>query len=71
MKGQDALHTVDQVAGGRADDISRLGDSRNNRSIGSQWNSRVSQIDEYMDQLMKEIPESEWGNVHPNIKLTV
>lgn len=36
VSGKDALHTIDWVAGGDGK-ISGMGDSRINRSIGSQW----------------------------------
>jgi len=39
MAGKDATHTLDLVAGGDGD-ISGMGDSSTNRSIGSQWKTR-------------------------------
>ena len=37
MNGQAALHNPDQVAGGDPNKVSRMGNSRVNSSIGSQW----------------------------------
>jgi hypothetical protein len=37
MRGQSALHNPDGVAGGKVDDITGMGDSGVNSSIGSQW----------------------------------
>ena len=39
VKGKDATHTLDWVAGGDGE-ISGMGDSKTNRSIGSQWSKR-------------------------------
>jgi len=42
----DATHVIDMVAGGNPSTISGLGNSRVNRSIGSQWRGRrVQQLD--------------------------
>lgn len=49
-KGKSALHGPDQIAGGRADNITGLGDSRINSSIGSQWRSRVLMLDAYISE---------------------
>ena len=57
-KGKSALHGPDQIVGGRADNISGLGDSRINSSIGSQWKSRVSDLDSYIDSKATSLPGS-------------
>ena len=57
-KGKAALHGPDQIAGGRADNISGLGDSRINSSIGSQWKSKVSDLDSYIDSKAATLPGS-------------
>ena len=66
-----ALHDPDQIAGGYADRITGMGDTRVNSSIGSQWRSRISSVDEAVDNYIKanNIPKSEWGNIHLNVKL--
>ena len=43
---QAALHDPDQVAGGRADRVTGLGDARVNSSIGAQWPKRIKTIDQ-------------------------
>ena len=40
MAGQRALHSPDQVAGGEHDDLTGMGTTRVNSSIGSNWGSR-------------------------------
>ena len=45
LGNQAALHRLDGIAGGNVADISGVGDSRINSSLGSQWRSRVSDID--------------------------
>ena len=40
MKGKDALHNPDGIAGGTAEGVSRMGDREVNRSIGSQWRGK-------------------------------
>ena len=45
LGNQAALHRLDGIAGGDVTDISGVGDSRINSSLGSQWRSRVSDID--------------------------
>lgn len=44
MDDLDATHALDMIAGGDPSKISGLGDSSINRSIGSQWKSRVSAL---------------------------
>nr|WP_321236367.1 DUF4157 domain-containing protein [uncultured Psychroserpens sp.] len=45
MKGKAVLHDPDQVAGGKAEvEDGRLGDSRINSSIGSQWRTRIDDV---------------------------
>ncbi len=51
MKGQAALHNPDGVAGGKVDQITDMGDSRVNSSIGSQWkNGRAESIERQIKQ---------------------
>ena len=50
METQAALHDPDQVAGGRADTITGLGDARVNSSIGAQWPKRIKAIDRHIRQ---------------------
>ena len=57
-KGKAALHGPDQIVGGRADNISGLGDSTINSSIGSQWKSRVGTLDNYINEKAVTLPGS-------------
>ena len=42
IKTQAALHSPDQIAGGKADAITGLGNKKVNSSIGSQWGKKTS-----------------------------
>ena len=57
-KGKAALHGPDQIIGGRADNITGLGDSNINSSIGSQWKSRVGTLDNYINEKAATLPGS-------------
>lgn len=59
----DATHTLDIVAGGDPNDISGLADRSANRSLGSQWRTRVDKLDEALAR------QASAGNIKPNIKL--
>lgn len=51
MKGKAALHNPDGVAGGKVDQITGMGDSKVNSSIGSQWgNGRAESIENQIKQ---------------------
>ncbi|WP_227989409.1 polymorphic toxin type 15 domain-containing protein [Streptococcus ruminantium] len=66
---QDALHDPDQVAGGYADRVVGVGDSGVNRSIGSQWQSRIVIVDDVIDRLVRTTPYENLENIYLNIKL--
>ena len=71
MKGQAALHNPDGVAGGKVDQITDMGDSRVNSSIGSQWkNGRAESIERQIKQsygippkIIADIPDDAIMNV--------
>ena len=46
IKTQAALHDPDMIAGGYATKITGMGDTRINSSLGSQWRSRISEMDQ-------------------------
>lgn len=71
ISGKAALHDPDQIAGGYADRITGMRDTRVNSSIGSQWRSRIGSVDEAVDNYIKanNIPKSDWGNIYLNVKL--
>ena len=69
MKTQDALHNPDQIAGGKPNDISGMGDKEVNRSIGGQWKARVSQLEKGINDFAKGKSQSELANTKLNVKL--
>ena len=62
----DATHAVDIIAGGDASNISGLGDSTANRSIGSQWpkGDKLKQLDSAIDKAVKS---GQPMNVHMHV----
>ena len=77
LKGMAALHGTDQIAGGRADNITGLGDAGINSSIGSQWKGRVNILDDYVDtkisNYIKTNPSNPdgWKNLHLDVELSI
>ncbi|WP_192814942.1 polymorphic toxin type 15 domain-containing protein [Treponema pedis] len=71
LKGKSALHNPDGIAGGRADQISGMGDSRVNSSIGSQWqHGRADAIENQIKQqygippkTVDDIPATDMMNI--------
>ncbi|WP_454111897.1 polymorphic toxin type 15 domain-containing protein [Microbacterium aurum] len=57
---QAATHRLDGIAGGNMTDISGVGDARVNSSLGSQWRSRVGDIDRAV---------IDYVNAHPGVDL--
>ena len=45
MKGKAALHNPDGIAGGNVNQITAMGDSKVNSSLGSQWKNRGKSIE--------------------------
>lgn len=72
MRGQAALHNPDGVAGGDIDQISGMGDSRVNSSIGAQWGKgRAASIESQIKQhygippkTISDIPDNAMMNVN-------
>ena len=69
MKGQAALHRLDGIAGGNVTDISRVGDTRINSSLGSQWKNRVGDIDQAVIDFMHANPGVDLDNTFINVVL--
>ena len=69
LKGQDAIHELDQAAGGNPEDVQGFGDSGVNRSIGVQWKGNVPKLAEAIDQYAKEHPQEDLSKVKMNVKL--
>ena len=69
MDTQAALHNPDQIAGGNALNIGRMGDKAINSSIGSQWKYRIDVVDEQIQAMAKNMTDSERKNTYLNVKL--
>ncbi len=69
VTGMDILHGPDQVGGGRADRFDGLGDSGVNRSIGSQWQHRVRDLDTEVSNVTLDIDPSLLPHIHMNVQL--
>lgn len=69
LSSQAALHRLDGIAGGNVTDISGVGDSRINSSLGSQWRSRVGDIDNAIIDFVRNNPGVDLNNVNINVVL--
>ncbi|WP_299315307.1 polymorphic toxin type 15 domain-containing protein [uncultured Aquimarina sp.] len=70
MSNKAALHDPDQVAGGFADNITGLGDSGVNSSLGSQWRTRIGDVDKQVREAAKNMTQAEKESTLLNINLT-
>lgn len=70
-KTQAALHNPDQIAGGDPTKVVGTGDSKVNSSIGSQWKSRVKQIENATNEFAKGYSDKELSQIKMNVKLEV
>lgn len=70
LKEQAALHDPDQIAGGDPTKVTSVGDRRVNSSLGSQWRSRVDDMDAQIREFAKDLTPEELQNTYLNIKLT-
>ena len=68
---QAALHDPDMIAGGFGFNVSGVGDSRINSSIGSQWRSRIKELDEQIRALAKDMSLEERQNTFLNVKIQI
>lgn len=69
MKTVAALHDPDQIAGGAASGLTRLGDRGINSSIGGQWPTRISQIDNVINPLVPKLTSDEKKTTKMNVLL--
>lgn len=69
LSGQAATHRLDGIAGGDVTDISGVGDSRINSSLGSQWRSRVGDVDTAIINFVNANPGVDLNNVSLNVVL--
>ncbi|WP_202854137.1 polymorphic toxin type 15 domain-containing protein, partial [Streptococcus suis] len=67
---QAALHNPDQIAGGFADRIGGMGDTRINSSIGSQWRYRIDIVDDQIKRMASEMTPDQLRSTYLNVKLT-
>jgi hypothetical protein len=65
MKTQAALHDPDQIAGGDPTKIKKLGSKYINSSIGSQWKTNVTELDD----AVAKIPAKRRPKLHMNVQL--
>lgn len=70
LETQAALHTPDQVAGGFASRVNGVGDSGVNSSIGSQWRTRIGDVDAKIAELVKDMSLEERMSTYLNMRLT-
>ena len=69
IKGQAALHNPDQIAGGNPTDITGMGDTRINSSLGSQWKNNVNEFDKKVRDSTAKMTEAEKKIIKLNVKL--
>jgi len=70
LKTQAALHDPDQIAGGFAENVTGMGDKRVNSSIGSQWKSKVDDLDAYVEKISSGMTSEELKNTLLSVILT-
>lgn len=70
MEGKAALHDPDQVAGGHGENVTGLGDSDVNSSIGSQWDkNRANNLDADIRRQAENMTPEERANTYLDIEL--
>ncbi|MED3088779.1 polymorphic toxin type 15 domain-containing protein [Bacillus toyonensis] len=69
IKDKAALHDPDQIAGGNPLKITGMGDSRINSSIGSQWKSRIGNVDKEIRRVADTLSEEEKKLIYLNVRL--
>lgn len=69
MKDKAALHDPDQIAGGHGTNITGLGNSGINSSLGSQWKTRIENIEAQVKEQAKDMTPEQMQNTKLNIKL--
>jgi uncharacterized protein YukE len=71
LETQAALHNPDQIAGGNPSHIGGMGDKKINSSIGSQWKSRIKDLDKQIRDIAKTMTQEERESTFLNIKLKI
>lgn len=67
---QAATHRLDGIAGGHETDISGVGDAGVNSSLGSQWRSRVTALDDAVVAFVAAHPDVDLSEVFMNISFS-
>lgn len=67
---QAATHRLDGIAGGSQTDISGVGDSGVNSSLGSQWRGRVGALDSAVAEFVANNPGADLSQVFMNISFS-
>jgi hypothetical protein len=71
LKTQTALHDPDQIAGGHAAHITRMGDKRVNSAIGGAWPSHIEGIDKQIRDYAKTMTPAEQATTYLNVILPI
>lgn len=70
IEGKAALYDPDQVDGGNPENITGLGDSNVNSSLGSQWgNERAGNLDAEVRKQAENMTPEERANTYLDIEL--
>ncbi len=69
IKTQAALHNPDQIAGGDPSKVSRMGDAKVNASIGSQWRTKVKELEAGINEYAKGKSPEELARTKLNVRL--
>lgn len=67
---QAATHRLDGIAGGHQTDISGVGDAGVNSSLGSQWRSRVTALDDAVVEFVANNPGADLTEVFMDISFS-
>ncbi|SIT16354.1 polymorphic toxin type 15 domain-containing protein [Chryseobacterium gambrini] len=69
MSDKAALHDPDQIAGGFGDKVTGMGDKRVNSSLGSQWKTRIDDLDKNVRDAAEKMSEAERKSTYLNVEL--
>jgi hypothetical protein len=70
IKTQAALHDPDQIAGGNPTKVIGVGNARINSSIGSQWKTRIDDLDLQIRTIAENMTDAQKQSTYLNIRLT-
>ena len=69
MDTQAALHDPDQIAGGFGNNVTGMGDKRVNSGLGSQWKTRIGDVDSQVRQAAENMTDAEKRSTYLDIEL--